>query len=118
MPIYEYGCPGCRRKRSIFWRSMSAVEVDPACPQCGRRGLVKLVSRVSVPKGEDARLDDLAYGGTFGDLDENDPNSVARWAGKMAGHLGDDDGNFQALADEAAGGDAGPGAVEDWTPGS
>jgi len=119
MPIYEYGCPTCRRKRSIFFRSMAAVEANPACPECGIRGMVKLVSRVSVPKGDDARMDELAYGGTFGDLDENDPNSIARWAGKMAGHLGDDEGDFEALAEEmgSGGATAGPGAVEDWTPG-
>jgi len=37
----------------------------------------------------------------------------------MAGHLGDEEGDFASLAEEmtAGGPDAGPGAVEDWAPG-
>ncbi|GAC1334472.1 MAG: hypothetical protein NVSMB17_16190 [Candidatus Dormibacteria bacterium] len=119
MPIYEYGCPHCRRRRSIFFRSMAAVEADPGCPECGNRGMVKLVSRVFMPRGDDARMDELAYGGSFGDLDENDPASVARWAGTMASHLGDEGGDFQALAEEMEGGgsDPGPGGAQEWSPG-
>jgi len=97
---------------------MASVEADPRCPGCGARGLLKLVSRVSVPRGDDARLDELAYGGSFGDLDESDPGSVARWAGKMAGHLGDEGGDFQALAEEMEAGGPGPGSgnPREWHP--
>lgn len=46
MPIYEYRCAGCGRKASIFFRSMSVVEADPACPHCGERRLERKMSRV------------------------------------------------------------------------
>lgn len=50
----------------------------------------KLISRVSVMKSEEARLEALADPSSFGDLDENDPRSVARWARKLGEQMGDD----------------------------
>ncbi len=35
-------------------------------------------------------MDDLADPSKFGDVDENDPKSVARWARKMGSELGED----------------------------
>ena len=46
MPIYEYNCRGCRQRASIFFRSFSATETNPACPHCGERRLERRVSRV------------------------------------------------------------------------
>ena len=121
MPVYEYGCPNCRKRRSIFFRTMAAVEGDPACPECGKRGMTKLVSRVTVSRSEDSRLDDLADGGTFGDLDENDPRSVARWAKKMGSQLGDESGgDFDSIMEEMEAGQAAGGTggeADDWSPG-
>lgn len=48
------------------------------------------MSRVSVMKGEESRLESLADPSMFGDVDENDPRSVARWARKLGEQLGDD----------------------------
>jgi len=53
-------------------------------------------------KSEDARLDSLSDPSSFGDLDENDPRSVAqssrRWASEMGEDLGPD---LDAAMDEA-----------------
>jgi putative FmdB family regulatory protein len=46
MPIYEYRCGGCGRKVSMFYRSIGAVEADPACPACGAHALSRRMSRV------------------------------------------------------------------------
>lgn len=89
MPIYEYRCHGCRRRVSVFFRSFSAIG-NPVCPQCGSTDLTKLVSRVSVMKSEESRLEDLADPSSMGDLDENDPRSIARWARKMGDQLGEE----------------------------
>ena len=122
MPVYEYGCPNCQKRRSIFFRSQAAVEPDPACPGCGGRGMTKLISWVAVAKSEGTRLDELADGGTFGDLDEEDPRSVARWAGKLGSKLGDDLGaDFSSVIEEmeaGAGAQAGGDTAEDWSPGT
>jgi hypothetical protein len=44
-------------------------------------------------KSEDAQLEDLADPSSFGDLDENDPKSVARWARKLGQQMGEDLGD-------------------------
>ncbi|MBI2863952.1 MAG: zinc ribbon domain-containing protein [Chloroflexi bacterium] len=89
MPIYEYKCAGCGRKSSVFVRSFSD-EFSPVCRSCGSRDLRRVVSLFAVVKSEESRLDDLADPSKFGDLDESDPKSVARWARKMGSEMGED----------------------------
>lgn len=95
MPIYEYRCTDCRRAVSLYFQTFSAAEQagTPACPHCQSANLARLVSRVFQVKSEDARLDDLADPSSFGDLDENDPKSVARWARKLGSEMGEDLGD-------------------------
>ncbi|HYS29839.1 MAG TPA: zinc ribbon domain-containing protein, partial [Candidatus Limnocylindria bacterium] len=40
---------------------------------------------------EDSRMESMADRADLGDVDENDPHSVARWARKMGQELGDDE---------------------------
>lgn len=68
------------------------------------------MSRFATVKSEDARMEALADSGSFGDLDEDDPSSVARFMKKMGGEFGDELGDdFGDAVDEAmeetAGGD-------------
>jgi hypothetical protein len=44
-------------------------------------------------KSEDTQMEDLADPSNFGDLDENDPKSVARWARKLGQQMGEDLGD-------------------------
>jgi putative FmdB family regulatory protein len=101
MPIYEYECHGCRRRVSLLVLRPSAAEA-PACPRCGSQALSRVMSRFATLKSEDARLDALADSSSLGDLDENDPSSVARFMKKMGRELGDDLGDdFESAMDEA-----------------
>ena len=94
MPIYEYRCHSCRRRVSILWRTFAdAANGQPVCPRCGGQELTRLVSKVSVLKSEEGRLDDLSDPSSLGDLDENDPKSVARWMRKMSSEMGEDLGD-------------------------
>ena len=94
MPIYDYRCAGCGRRASLYFQTFSAADsAEPSCPNCGSGELRRLVSRVSVLKSEESRLEDLADPSSFGDLDENDPKSMARWARKMGQELGEDMGD-------------------------
>jgi putative FmdB family regulatory protein len=94
MPIYEYRCADCRRRVSVYFQTFSAASTTtPRCEHCGSEKLSRLVSRVFQLKSEDAQLEDLADPSSFGDLDENDPKSVARWARKLGQQMGEDLGD-------------------------
>jgi putative FmdB family regulatory protein len=117
MPIYEYDCSACRRRVSLLVRSFAAA-ADVSCPRCGGRELTRVMSRFSTVKSEEARLDSLADSASFGDMDENDPASVARFMKKMGREFGDDLGeDFDSAVDEAmaegeAGGEESEGGAE------
>jgi putative FmdB family regulatory protein len=101
MPIYEYECGDCRRRVSLLIRTISAA-AEAACPRCGGANLTRLMSRFATVKSEDARLESLADSSAMGDLDENDPGSVARFMKKMGREFGEDMGeDFDSAVDEA-----------------
>jgi putative FmdB family regulatory protein len=105
VPIYEYDCQGCRRRVSLLVRSLASTEA-PRCPRCGSAELSRLMSRFATPKSEDARLEAAADPSQFGDLDENDPGSVARFVKRMGEEMGEDLGDdLDAAMDEASGDD-------------
>jgi len=94
VPIYEYRCPNCKKKVSIFFRSLSNVDHASArCPYCGGGGLARLMSRVRVIRGSskstdsdgDDSADDMLDG-----LDENDPRSMGRLMRQMAAESGEE----------------------------
>jgi putative FmdB family regulatory protein len=124
MPIYEYRCGGCRRRVSIFFRSISSATEGATCPECGSPNLERLFSRVLVRRGgstdratsDDDMLDglddpygDAGMGGfddPFGDEDP-DPREMARWAREMSREMGEplDADLEQALTDLERGAD-------------
>jgi putative FmdB family regulatory protein len=109
VPIYEYECQGCQRRVSLLIRTLSAAEA-PRCPRCGSATLSRLMSRFATVKSEDSRLDSLSDPSSFGDLDENDPQSVARFVRKMGHEMGEDLGDdLDAAMDEAMTEGDGPG---------
>lgn len=131
MPIYEYGCYDCRKRVNVFFRSFAAVETqEPVCPRCGGSNLKRLISKISVVRSEESRLENLADPSSLAGLDENDPKSMARWMRKMSNEMGEDLGDeFNEVVDrleagedpesieqsmpELGGADAG-GADDDW----
>ena len=101
MPIYEYDCGDCRRRVSLLVLKPSATE-PPRCPRCGGTALTRLMSRFATIKSEESRLESLGDPGNFGDVDENDPTSVARFMKKMGQEFGEDLGDdFDEAIDEA-----------------
>ena len=118
MPIYEYRCGACRRRSSLFYQSFSAAEgAEPHCEHCGSADVSRLVSRVAVLKSEESRLDAMSDDAGLGDVDENDPRSIARWARRMGEQLGEDAGDdFREMVDQLESGEmpddmAGPGGM-------
>lgn len=114
MPIYEYECRGCHRRVSVLVRSLARAAA-PRCPRCDSADLARLMSRFATAKSEDARLESLADPSQSGDLDENDPQSVARFVKKMGREMGEDlGGDLDAAMDEALseGGGGEPGGAD------
>lgn len=94
MPIYEYSCRECGRRSSLLIRSLS-TSVASRCRHCGSSQLDRLLSRFASPKSEEARLESLMEPTNLGDLNENDPTSVARFMKKMGQEMGEDVGEIE-----------------------
>ncbi len=107
MPIYEYRCRKCRRRFSVLTLRVSE-KVEPRCEHCGSAEADRLMSRFAMPKSEEARLDALADPSRFGDLDENDPKSLARWMRSVGKEMGEEfsGDEFDAMVDELESGGA------------
>lgn len=91
MPIYEYRCSRCRRRSSLFVRSYAAPD-QIACQHCGNDGATRVFSTFAIVRSEERRLEDMEDMSRFGELDENDPRSVARMMRQMGREIGEDMG--------------------------
>jgi len=114
MPIYEYYCFDCRKKVSIFYRTLSAAQTaEPVCPICGGQRLHRLVSRVRMLHSDEERLERLADSSLMAGLDEEDPRALARFMREMKDELGDeaDDPELDEIIGRLEAGDS-PEAIE------
>ncbi len=101
MPIYEYMCEECGRKLSFLVFRIEEP-ADATCRHCGSSNLRRLMSRFAMVRSEEDRLESLADPSKWGDLDENDPRSVARFMKKMGQEMGEDLGeDFDQIVEEA-----------------
>jgi putative FmdB family regulatory protein len=103
MPIYEFGCPKCRKIYSFLSKRLKP-EGLPVCPKCGHKKLERLMSRFAAPRGakEPAAKTDADDGPPMPDmdnprmekamqemerdmehLDENNPKHMAHMMKKM-----------------------------------
>ncbi len=99
MPIYEYRCQDCGRRTTVLHRSINNIQ-QPTCPRCGSQNLKRLISKVAYVRSEEARLEAMADPSNWGDVDENDPKSLARFMRKMSQELGEDLGpEFEEVID-------------------
>ena len=118
MPIYEYRCRHCGKRVSLLFRTYAAAsEARPRCPACQSDELRRLVSRVRLMTSEETRLENLASPDSLGDVDENDPRSVARWMRRMGQEVGEDLGpEFDEVVDRLESGQS-PEEIEQDLPG-
>jgi putative FmdB family regulatory protein len=89
MPLYEYRCTGCRKRVTVLTLRVGE-DAHPICDRCGSTALERLMSRFAMVRSEESRLDALADPSKLGNLDENDPKSMARWMKRMGSELGDE----------------------------
>ncbi len=91
MPYYDFFCADCNKRVAVFQSYKDYGVVAPKCPECGGARLKRKLSRVRIAKGDDRRMEEMADpGAMFGDVDENDPKSVARAMRKMGQQMGED----------------------------
>ena len=90
MPTYEYRCLDCRKRAAIYQSYADYGHVPVACPHCGSARLERRIGRVRVARSEESRLDTLSDPSDWGDVDENDPRSVARMMRRMGSEMGED----------------------------
>ena len=107
MPIYEYRCEDCG-KISEFLMIKTEEKVAPQCKRCKSKKMSRVLSKVRVIRSEESRIESLADPSKWGDLDENDPKSMAKMMKRMGKEFGenmdmDTDEMEQALEEEIAG---------------
>ncbi|MGH7924519.1 MAG: FmdB family zinc ribbon protein [Candidatus Binatus sp.] len=115
MPIYEYRCDKCRRITSVLTTRITE-KVDAVCAHCGGRKMNRLMSRFAMPRSEEARMESLADPSKLGDIDENDPKSVARMMKRMGKEMGDEFGGSEfdeAVEEIERSGDLGVGGSDE-----
>src|SRR5919112_2365591 len=99
MPIYEYRCRKCGKRTSRLVLSISAPP-EQSCSHCHSPELDRLMSRFASPKSEEARLESLTDPSHLSGLDENNPQSMARFMKKMGQEMGEDLGDEMDAAME------------------
>lgn len=104
MPIYDYRCNRCGKRSSFFLRTFEVSSL--ACPFCGAADLLRLVTSFAFVRSEESRLEEMADPSKLGDLDEEDPRSIARWAKRMGREMGEDLGpEFDEMVDKMESGE-------------
>ena len=116
MPLYEFRCQDCHNRVSL---SLSYAEYgvkSVVCPVCGSAALTRLIGRIRVAKSEDRRLDDMSDPSFLGDVDEEDPKSLARAMKKMGQEMGEDlPPEFNEITDRLESGED-PNSIEQSMP--
>ena len=99
MPIYEYECLSCdMRFQKLLLRREE--EQDLCCPECGRRSLKKLISRVAYHISEQSRLETFDPSVARSDAFYKDTRNIGLAAKKRAQKMGVDlGGEFEARLD-------------------
>jgi putative FmdB family regulatory protein len=101
MPIYEYRCQDCG-KVSEFLLIRTDEDFAPQCKKCKSKKMVRVLSKVRVIRSEESRMESLADPSKWGNLDEKDPASMARWMKKMGKEFGEDMGeDMDEMVDSA-----------------
>jgi putative FmdB family regulatory protein len=111
MPIYEYRCEKCRCISSVLTTRVTE-KVEAVCSHCGCKKMSRLMSRFAMPRSEESRMEALADPSRMGNVDENDPKSVARMMKRMGQEIGDefDGAEFDEAVEEIeSSGDLGDG---------
>ena len=84
MPLYEYWCPRCQRRFTIYLAGFS--ESPPPCPGCGESVLERRFSTFSMSRTSSDTYESILNDSQLkrGML-QNDPRALAEWNRRMSG---------------------------------
>jgi putative FmdB family regulatory protein len=100
MPLYEYRCLDCKKCSTVLVLSL-AKQAPAACSHCASARVERILSRFASPKSEEARLDASLDLNNLAGLDENNPQSMARFMKTMGKEMGEDLGDDLSEAMES-----------------
>jgi putative FmdB family regulatory protein len=100
MPLYEYRCLDCKKRSTVLVLSL-ANQAPAACSHCTSARVERILSRFASPKSEEARLEAWTDPSKLAGLDENDPQSMARFMETMGEEMGEDLGDDLSEAMES-----------------
>ncbi len=100
MPIYEYRCEDCGRV-SEFLLIKTDENFGPQCKRCKSKKMSRVLSKVRGMRSEGSRMESLADPSKWGDLDERDPKSMAKWMKRMGKEVGEDMEGMDEEVDQA-----------------
>ena len=116
MPIYEFCCQDCRRKATIFVKSVSSP-IDKRCPSCGSGELVRLVSSFGISRTTKSVHEQSGTAGMYDNPDYyKDPRNIGRGVEEKFAQMGMEmPPQIQGMIDSAREGDL-PDSVKDLQP--
>jgi putative FmdB family regulatory protein len=79
MPVYEYLCSACRKRKSVLVRTVGE-EPSPVCDSCGNTDLSRLISRVAYHRSMQDVWDQSGSPESAGPDYYKDPRNIGRWA--------------------------------------
>ena len=100
MPIYEYRCEDCGKISEFLFIKTDETFI-PQCKRCKSKKMSRVLSKVRVIRSEESRMESLADPSKWGDLDERDPKSMAKWMKKMGREMGEDMEGMDEELDQA-----------------
>jgi len=78
------------------------ADFTPQCKRCKSKNMNRILSRVRVIRSEENRMESLADPSKWGDLDQNDPRSMAKMMKRLGKEFGEELGeDADRMVDEA-----------------
>lgn len=114
MPSYDFRCTQCHHRFTVTYATYAEVDADvPHCPRCDSTILSRLITRVGVAMGEEARLERTAERFERMGVDENDPRAMGRLMREMGSEMGEDLGpEFNEIVNRLESGES-PDSIEE-----
>ena len=107
MPAYDYVCNECQKRIVIYQSYEEYGRKGIQCPHCGSKKLTRKIGRVRIARSDDDRIESMADPSQWGDVDQDDPRSLARFMRKMGSELGEElPPEFDEVVDRLDAGDS------------